>query len=278
MRQKTIALTIASLAFLISTIMMLALWASLYVSSLLKEINDIKVANILLITTTGLSVMSIFSCIGIPSFSRNVGIMCGIACAIPIAIMFVSSIVILTYRSKYFLSDQLKDCGKIFSAAFETVDDTFKESSDLLCTFYCPCDITNPAVEELVRDRGYLIGSATNILECNACEIEQIKNSNKFKEWVNGRLGETVEDFCTKSSNKMLSKFLLDKAANLLSLLKYLEEFFNCSGFCKRLDLHVFADINLGVADESCSVAFVNTLRICFIQWVYMQSHSISFR
>ncbi|OMJ95188.1 hypothetical protein SteCoe_1568 [Stentor coeruleus] len=174
---------------------------------------------------------------------------------IGIIIQVATSVTILVYKEGNYLSQKIEECDDIF----KTIKDAYDVSTDLLCSIYCPCNVTNLEVLGYVNTIDYINGSAEKIDECNPCEKYDTytdEQKNDWNKWTSLILGFGSSNDCNIEFS-FIKRLLSYKIRYYLKFFEYIEKSFECSGFCTDSQLHIFANINEGLSKRNCASAIL---------------------
>lgn len=144
--------------------------------------------------------------------------------------------------------------------AFKTAEEGLQKSMDVICTIYCPCKMDNEiyvkVFPKLNPDQTQVTYGTDNVVDCNACDgVSTLPATDQADvyTWIFDNLGIDVaaEGECTVGTDTYKDEYLSDYK-QYLPLIKWTENYFDCSGLCISRPIYLFSDINDGVPGGSC--------------------------
>lgn len=127
-----------------------------------------------------------------------------------------------------------EDCAD--SSEFKDANNAVEDADSLICTDECPCDMdADLAQQYLLAGVVVTLGSADTIENCDPCST----------------FGSVNDNDC-ESSDEIVDRYFSNDEQGYFTLLKWMEEKFDCSGICYPGTFYLFSDVNNGKPDESC--------------------------
>lgn len=161
--------------FLLSSIGATVLWDYYHKNQKLvpiKDFSDFVIVNKVSVGVSNLSNFVLAYCKKL-KFANNRLLYCCSMCILLFASVFffhLNSIILIVYKENNYFIKNLKKCEN----TFENINDAYEMSNDILCSIYCPCNITNIEVIEFLNTTDYIKGSAKKLL--NATRLKSIMN------------------------------------------------------------------------------------------------------
>jgi len=166
---------------------------------------------------------------------------------------------VLLIYARHTIDNELGTTDKCFDN-FEDADNAVSSAESYFCGFKCACSMGDETKRETNYSKVVIKGSAKSMLKCEPCEtLENYDGPDYVKgavlDWLKQNVNPNINETNCKeyaSSDDMLDIYFSDDEQKYLSLLKWVEEQFSCSGLCSHQKIYLFSDVNNGVPKGSC--------------------------